>query len=175
MIRPTHASAARSAVGRSARKTSGSARADTNGTRSTLEAYAQPAPSVDFNPMPLVQSLVGTFGVVREVKNSDSPEVGFYIEPMRAYAAAPLLCHRLSDCGRSLYARSMIGTSRSGSALFITYSSTNHKIRPGISQYAESRMIGRLGNRCLMWQATASASIPSCLYSSTAHIAFKPR
>jgi len=42
----------------------------------------------------------------------------------------------------------MIGTSRSGSSLFITYSSTNHRIRSGISQYAESRMIGRLGNRC---------------------------
>jgi hypothetical protein len=37
----------------------------------------------------------------------------------------------------------MIGTSRSGSSLFITYSSTNHKIRSGISEYTESRMIGR--------------------------------
>src|SRR5208337_465343 len=83
-----------------------------------------------------------------------------------SYAAAPLRWHRLSDCGRSLYARSMIGTSRSGSSLFITYSSTNHKIRSGISQYAESRMIGKLGNRCLIWQATASTSMPSCLYSS---------
>ena len=27
-------------------------------------------------------------------------------------------------------------------------------------------MIGRLGNRCLMWQAMACESIPSCLYSS---------
>ena len=25
----------------------------------------------------------------------------------------------------------------------------------------------QVGNRCLVWQATASASIPSCLYSST--------
>ncbi len=66
----------------------------------------------------------------------------------------------------SLCARSMVGTSRSGSSLLITYSSTNHRIRSGISEYAESRMIGRLGNLCLIWQATASASIPSCLYSA---------
>jgi len=39
----------------------------------------------------------------------------------------------------------MIGTSRSGSSLFITYSSTNHRIRSGISAYAESRTIGRVG------------------------------
>jgi hypothetical protein len=43
---------------------------------------------------------------------------------------------------------------------------TGHRIRSGISAYAESKMIGRLGNRCLMWQATASASMPSVLYSS---------
>jgi hypothetical protein len=36
-----HASAARSAAGRLAKKTSGLAPADMNGTRSTLEAYAQ--------------------------------------------------------------------------------------------------------------------------------------
>jgi hypothetical protein len=43
----------------------------------------------------------------------------------------------------------MIGTSRSGSSLFITYSSTNHRIRSGISEYADSRMIGKVGKPLL--------------------------
>ena len=60
----------------------------------------------------------------------------------------------------------MIGINRSGSSLFITYSSTSHRIRSGISQYAESRMTGRLGKRSLIWQAMASESISSCLFSS---------
>ena len=64
---------------------------------------------------------------------------------LRPYAAAPLRWHCPSELGASLYARSMIGTSRSGSSLFITYSSTNHRIRSGISQCAESRMIGGWG------------------------------
>jgi hypothetical protein len=62
--------------------------------------------------------------------------------------------------------RSITHTSRSGSSLFIRYSSTSHRIRSGMSAYAESRMIGKLGNRCLICQATASASMPSRLYSS---------
>jgi len=58
-----------------------------------------------------------------------------------AYAAATQRWHRVSERGPSLYVRSMIGTSRSGSSLFITYSSTNPRIRPGISLYAESRVL----------------------------------
>ena len=57
----------------------------------------------------------------------------------------------------------MIGTNRSCMSLFITYSSTTHRTRSGISKYAESKIRGTLGNRCLMWQAIASES--SCLYS----------
>jgi hypothetical protein len=34
----------------------------------------------------------------------------------------------------------MIGTSRSGGSLLITYSSTNHKIRTGISEWTETRV-----------------------------------
>ena len=56
--------------------------------------------------------------------------------------------------------------SPSFSSLFITYS-TNHRSRRGISENAESRMIGRRGNVCLIWQAIASASMPSGLYSTT--------
>ena len=67
------------------------------------------------------------------------------------YAAAPLCWNRSRERGASLCARSMISNSRSGISLFITYSSTNQRIRPGISEYAESRMIGKLGNRCLIW------------------------
>src|SRR5512141_2842758 len=71
-----------------------------------------------------------------------------------------------SELGISLWARLMIGTSRSGGSLVITYSSTNHKIRSGISEWTETRMIGRLGNRSLIWQATASVSMPSSLHYS---------
>jgi hypothetical protein len=68
-------------------------------------------------------------------------------------ADCPLGCGS-SDRGPKLCARSMIGISRSGISLFITQSSTNHRIRPGISQKAESRMTGRLGKRCLIWHAS---------------------
>ena len=91
---------------------------------------------------------------VRDARWQPSPEncqVTMTSKMQNSYAAATQRWHRCSERGPSLYIRSMIGTSRSGSSLFITYSSTNHRIRPGISLYAESRMIGRLGNLCLIW------------------------
>jgi hypothetical protein len=54
-------------------------------------------------------------------------------------AAAPLGCRPSSERGARLQARSMTGTIRSGSSLFITYSSTNHRIRAGISEYADGQ------------------------------------
>ena len=41
----------------------------------------------------------------------------------------------------------MIGTSHSGGSLFITYSSTTHKIRLGISEYSETRLAAHHGVR----------------------------
>ena len=60
------------------------------------------------------------------------------------------MSNRLSELGASLDARSIIGISRSGSSLFITYSSPQHRTRSGILEYPESMTIGRLGNRCLI-------------------------
>jgi hypothetical protein len=39
--------------------------------------------------------------------------------------------------------------SRSTGSLFITYSSTNHRRAAGISEYADSKIIGTVGKRCL--------------------------
>ena len=41
----------------------------------------------------------------------------------------------------------MIGTSRSGGSLFITHSSTTHKIRPGVSEHTETRLAAHHGVR----------------------------
>jgi hypothetical protein len=91
---------------------------------------------------------------VRDARWQPSPEncqVTITSKMQNSYAAAAQRWLRWCERGPSLDIRSRIGTSRSGSSLFNTYSSTNHRIRPGISLYAESRMIGRLGNRCLIW------------------------
>jgi hypothetical protein len=80
------------------------------------------------------------------------------------YAAALLCSQRWFERRAGLpdrVTRSMIGTSRSDSSLFITYSSTNHRIRSGVSAYAESRMIGTSGNRCLIWQTGRAPGKPS--------------
>jgi|SRR5580658_4534061 hypothetical protein len=50
------------------------------------------------------------------------------------YAAVPLDLQARFEPGARLYVLSMIGTSRSGSSLFITYSSTSHRIRSGNSE-----------------------------------------
>src|SRR5579864_5083293 len=71
----------------------------------------------------------------------------------------------LSSSSLARIALSIACTRPSMGSLFITYSSTNHRTRSGISEYADRRTIGWFGNRCLIWKAMASASIPSDLYS----------
>ena len=88
-----------------------------------------------------------------------SPVVSFGKQQQEAVYAAGLHGAGSLERGTSLCAlsglfehvtRSMARRSPSGISLLITYSSTNQRIRSGISKYAEIRTIGRLGNRWRM-------------------------
>ncbi len=79
-----------------------------------------------------------------------------------AAAARRLMVAASGGCfGDRAVTRSITCGSRSTGSLRNMYSSTSHRMASGMHQYAESKMMGWFGKRCLMRHATACASMPS--------------